>query len=151
MDDNEVQYLEKALNNDNNQSLMNLTFEKIDKKKNKIINEFELTKRDSNLILKKLQDYRLIEELPELQIGNYIRWINLSIKDDKNYPENNDCIELSKGAILSEIKIEENIILVLKNYGSKKFFQINFENNIIFQKLSNQEKIILYALDHINS
>ena len=47
------------------------------------------------------------------------------------------------------IKIEENIILVLKNVVSKKFFQINMEENLLFQKLSDQEKVILYAVEHL--
>ena len=79
--------------------------------------------------------------MQELRVGNYIRWIDL------NSPGN---LELKNGAMLSEIKIEDNIILVFKNFISKRFFQINMDENLIFQKLSDQEKIILYAMDHLS-
>lgn len=140
MDENEIQYLEKALDNENNESLMNLTFDKIDKIKRKTLEKLVLSKQDTKELLKKLDDYRYVEEIQELQIGNYIRWIDLN---------NPDKLELNTGAILSEIKVEEDVILVLKNFASKKFFQININENFIFQKLSNQEKVILYALDHV--
>lgn len=141
MDKEEIEYFEKAINNENNELLMNLTFDKIDKKKREILEELQLSKDETKKILKKLEDYRYVEEIQELQIGNYIRWINL------NDPDN---LELSNGAILSEIKVEDNIILVLKNLISRKFFQIIMDENFIFQKLSDQERVILYVLDHLD-
>ena len=140
MNENEIQYLEKAINNENNESLIDLTFNKIEKKKREILDELRLSKKEKKDLLKRLEDYRYVEEIQELQIGNYIRWIDLI------NPEN---LELQTGAILSEIKIEENTILVLKNLFSKKFFQINMEENLLFQKLSDQEKVILYAVDYV--
>lgn len=141
MNEDEIQYLEKALDNENNKSLSNLTFDKIDRKKREILDELGLTKKETKELLKKLEDYRYVEELQELNIGNYMRWIDL------NDPDN---LELKNGAILSEVKIEDNIILVFKNFISRKFFQINMEENLLFQKLSDQEKVILYALDHLD-
>lgn len=140
MNDNEIEYLEKAINNEKNESLVNLTFNKIDKKKKEILNELELSKKENKELLKKLDNYRYVEEIPELQYGNYIRWINL------NKPDN---LKLAKGGILCEIKIEDNIYLVIKNYMNK-YFQINMEENLLFQKLSDQEMVILYALEYIN-
>tara|TARA_B100001093_G_C26172421_1_gene736280 strand:+ start:13 stop:435 length:423 start_codon:yes stop_codon:yes gene_type:complete len=140
MNENDIEYLTKAINNESNESLLHLTFDKISKKKNIILHELELPKKKLSELESKLEDYRYVDEIPELHIGNYIRWINLS------NPEN---LVLTNGAILSEVKIEENIILVLKNVVSKKFFQINMEENLLFQKLSDQEKVILYALEHL--
>ena len=140
MNSDDIQYLEKILNNENNESLMNLTFDKIDTKKREIVDELSLSKKETKELFKKLEDYRYVEEMQELRVGNYIRWINL------NDPDN---LELKNGAILSEVKIEDNILLVLKNFISRRFFQINMEENLLFQKLSDQEKVILYALDHV--
>ena len=140
MNSDDIQYLEKILNNENNESLMNLTFDKIDTKKREIVDELSLSKKETKELFKKLEDYRYVEEMQELRVGNYIRWINL------NDPDN---LELKNGAILSEVKIEDNILLVLKNFISRRFFQINMEENLLFQKLSDQEKVILYALDHL--
>ena len=141
MNEDDIQYLEKALNNENNVSLMNLTFDKIDKKKKEIFEELDLSTTEIKKNLKKLEDYRYIEEIQELQYGNYFRWINL------NNPEN---LKLTSGGILCEIKVDNNIHLVFKN-NMNRFFQINMEENFIFQKFSDQERIILYALDHLEN
>jgi len=139
MDDAEIKYLEKAINNENNESLSNLTFDKIERKKKEILSELDFSQEKTNKLLKKLENYRYVEEMPELQIGNYMRWINL------NDLEN---LKLNNGSILCEIKIENNIILVFKNYMNKHF-QINMHENLLFQKFTDQEMIILYALEHI--
>jgi len=141
MNKDEIEYLEKAVNNEKNELLMNLTFDKLDNKKREILEELQLPNTKIKELLKKLEDYRYIEEMHELQPGNYIRWIDL------NYPDN---LDLKYGAILSEIKVENNIILILKNFVSKRFFQITMEESFIFQKLSDQERVILYVLDHLD-
>ena len=140
MDENDVHYLEKILTNETNENITNLTFNEIDEKKREIIGELELSKTISKDLLKKLQDYRYIDEMPDLQIGRYIRWINLT---------NPLQIKLTNGGILCEIKIEDAVILVLKN-SMNRFFQINMDVNLIFQRLSEQERIILYAIDLVN-
>ena len=78
--------------------------------------------------------------MTDLQNGRYISWINLTKPDN---------IKLTTGGILCEIKIEDSVILVLKN-NMNRFFQINMDENLIFQRLSDQERIILYALDYLN-
>ena len=139
MNENEIEYLEKALNNENNELLMKLTFNKIDKKKKDILDELNLSKKETKILLKKLEDYRYIDEMQELQYGSYIRWIKL------NNPDN---LKLTNGGILCEIKIEDNIILVFKN-NTNLFFQINMEECLLFQKFTDQERVILYAVDCI--
>lgn len=140
MNSTEIEYLETALTNEKNESIINLTFDSIDKDKREILGELELSQKITKNLLKKLDDYRYIDELVQLQYGRYIRWINL--KD----PEN---LKLRNGGILCEIKIDNNIILVLKN-NINRFFQINMEENLIFQRLSDQEKVILFALDYLD-
>ena len=140
MDNNEILYLETVLTNSTNENISNLTFQEIDKTKREILKELELSERITKDLIKKLEDYRYIDELQELQVGRYIRGINLT------QPEN---LKLTNGGILCEIKIEDTIILVLKN-NINRFFQINMEENLVFQRLSDQEKIILYALDYLN-
>ena len=140
MNDNEIQYLEKAINNEKNEFIVDLTFDKIERKKKEILDELKISRKIIRELLKKLDNYRYVEEMQELQYGNYIRWINLTNPDD---------LKLAIGGILCEIKIEDNIYLVIKNYMNRHF-QINMEENLLFQKLSEQEMILLYALDYVN-
>jgi len=135
-----IPFLESSLNNANNKNISKLTYDAINKEKELILNELALSKKSKNELLKKLKDYQYIDEYPQLTEGRYIRWINL-----KN-PEN---IKLTNGGILCEIKIKDSILLIMKNKNNH-FFQINMDENLVFQRLTNQEKIILYAIDLIN-
>jgi transposase len=141
MDDNDLIFLNKSLNNDNNESINNLTSDIIKTTKQNILSELPITKKYNSELTKKLKNYRYVEELQELHIGCYIRWINI-----KN-PENN--IKLTNGAILCDVKISDNILLVCKN-NINRIFNINMSENLLFQKLTDQEKIILYAMDCLN-
>ena len=133
--------LEKAYNNEENSQLLELTNEKIETAKIKMLNKLNLNKKQFKEISKKLENYRYIDELPELKYGSFIRWISL---------KNPEIIRLSNGGLVMEIKIElSGIIIVCKN-NLNNFFQINMNENLIFQKLNNQESVLLSALDYIN-
>ena len=134
-----IPLLETSLNNNNNKNISKLTFDTINKEKELIINELNLSKKNKNELLKKLKDYQYIDEYPQLIEGRYIRWINIT---------NPDHIKLTNGGILCEIKINDSISLLMKNKNNV-FFQIKLDENLVFQRLTNQEKIILYAIDFI--
>ena len=65
MNENDIQYLEKALINEKNEDIINQTFQEIDKNKENILNELELSKIDTKNLLKKLDDYKYIDEYPD--------------------------------------------------------------------------------------
>ena len=138
MNEEAMQFLNHSLNNDNNESINNLTSELIKERKETILNELPITKKELGNLTKKLKGYRYVEELQELHIGCYIRWIKLKNLEDE--------IKLTNGALLCDIKIEDNILLVCKN-NMNRIFNVNMSENLIFQKLTDQEKIILYAID----
>ena len=142
--DRENEELKKLLNiaieNDNNNCLLNETSNSIKDKKEKIIVELELNKKKEREIIKKLKGYRFIDDLSEIHIGTYIRWIKLDSSKD---------IKITNGAILVEILFDNESKLLLKN-NMNRFFRVNFNDNLIFQKLTNQELVILYAIDNID-
>lgn len=140
MNEYDVEFLEKSLENSNNKNISKLTFENINLQKNNIISQLNLSKKESKNLLNKLKDYQYVDEVPELVEGRYIRWINIT---------NPNNLKLTNGGILCEIKIQDYITLVLKN-NMNRIFQINLDENLVFQKLTDQEKIILYAIDIID-
>lgn len=137
----DIENLLVALDNENNESMMDLTKGKMNEQKNNCLQRLQLSRENLKSFHKKLKEYRYCSDLSDLTYGNYIRWISL---------KNPDNLNLKKGAIFCDYKIVNNMIhLVLKgNYG--KIFEIKFDECEIFQKLSNQEKIILKVLDMIN-
>lgn len=139
---NNKELLQKALNNENNESIIDLTTQKIKQINLNILKELHLDKKITLDYLKKLNGYRYIDELNDIKSGAYVRWIPIS--DPENLP-------LHAGGIICEIKIMDNgIVIVCKNF-MHKYFQIKMDENLLFQKLSSQELILLAALDHLSN
>lgn len=136
------QCLQKALDNENNASIMNLTTKKIKALKNDYLQKLQLSRDKLKDFHKKLQDYRYVDDLTDIQYGRYIRWINL-----KN-PEN---INLTNGGIIIDIKILSTGIHVVCKNNMNRRFQIKIDENIIFQKLTDQERILISALDYLEN
>jgi hypothetical protein len=137
-----VNKLIKALDDETNENLFNFTSDKMREMNLKIIKELQLPRDESLSILKKLKEYKYVDEMSDLKYGTYIRWIPI---------ENPKQIGLTKGAIFCEMKItDEGVFLICKNLGySSKHFRISMDSNLIFQKLTDQELILLSALDHL--
>ena len=139
----DVNKLLKALDDDTNESLLNFTSSKIKEMNYNILKELHLTKDETLNVLKKLDNYKYVDEMNDLKYGTYIRWI--PIDDVKR-------INLVKGAIFCEMKItDDGVFLICKNFGyNRRHFQISMDKNLLFQKLSEQELVLLSALDHIS-
>ena len=137
-----IQELLSALDNDEHSNLLNTSFEKIAKDKNDILQQLRFTKDTLKIYHNKLKDYRYIDELNDLKYGQYVRWINI-----KN-PEN---LKLTNGGIFLEVKLlDTGTHMIIKN-NMNRIFQINMDQCVIFQKLSDQERIILLALKYLNN
>ena len=133
--------LNKAVNNCENEPLLEKSFQLIELNKTNILKRLNLNNSTFKDLLHKLENYMLIDELPDLKIGSFIRWISL---------KNPNIIKLTNGGIIIDVKVENSgINIVLKN-NINKIFQIQMGNNIIFQKINAQEHVLLTALSFIN-
>jgi len=134
----------KALDDESNETLMNFTTKKIREMNLKILKELELPKKELIDIFNKLKDYKYVDEMNELKYGTFLRWI--PIEDPTN-------IQLTKGAIFCEMKItDDGVFCICKNFGFPvRHFRISMDKNLIFQKLTDQELVLLSALDHLSS
>jgi len=139
----DVNKLLKALEDDTNENLLNFTTSKIKEMNFNIIKELHLTRDETISILKKLENYKYVDEMNDLKYGTFVRWI--PIDDVKK-------IDLLKGAIFCEMKItDDGVFLVCKNFGyNSKHFRISMDKNLIFQKMTEQELVLLSALDHLS-
>lgn len=138
-----IDNLLKALDDETNETLLNFTTEKVRDMTLKILKELHLSRRDTNDIYNKLKDYKYVDEMNELKYGTYLRWI--PIEDPNN-------IYLTKGALFCEMKItDDGLFCICKNIGFPiRYFRISMDKNLIFQKLTPQELVLLSALDHLS-
>ena len=141
MSELEIDKLLGALENETNTSIMELTTSKIKQINNDAIQKIQIRGNELKQMHKKLKEYRVIRDLPDLQLGYYIRWIPL--KDPSN-------IYLTNGGIIIDIDILKNGIHIRVKNNRNRVFQIKYDECIIFQKLTMQEKVILSVLDHLD-
>ena len=131
----------KALDNENNKNIINLSSEKIENDKNDIIEQLFLSNQIKKEMKTKLKEYIYIDDLSNIKIGSYIRWINL---------QNPNSIKLTNGGLICDIKYLDNGCHVVCKNNFNKMMQINMESNLVFQKLNQQEQIILNVIDYLN-
>jgi hypothetical protein len=137
----DVDKLFKALDNDDNSHLLDLTNEKILNIKIDILKELGFSHERLLDILKKLRNYRYVDGMNELSYGAFIRWI--PITDPTK-------IVLTKGSIFCDFKVTDNgVFVVCKNFMNRHH-QFKLEENLIFQKITDQEQVLLSALDHLS-
>jgi hypothetical protein len=136
-----VDKLLAALDNDNNERIMNLTNQKIQHIKNKILQQLGISGEKLKSFHNRLKQYRYVADLGDLSYGSYIRWIPLT---------NPDKIYLTTGGIVLDIKFLEDGVQILCKNRFNRIFQIKFDNVLIFQKLNQQENILLSVIDHLS-
>ena len=136
-----INKLLKTLDNDKYEDILELTHSKIKTIKNDILQQLQITRQELKVFHSKLKNYRYIDEVDEIKLGNYIRTIDLKKKDN---------IYLTSGGIIVDIEaINESIIIKCKNFRNN-IFNLKFEEHLIFQKINNQEEILLNILTYIN-
>jgi len=106
-----------------------------------------LTKAERIGLMKKLIGYRYVDEIDSLHIGKYTRFIH-------KYPLTDDDevfkYVLSPGAFLTMVDyLDTGIVLTLKTWNNK-VFRINFDNCLIYQKLSAGEELVLMTADYLS-
>ena len=133
--------IQKALNNEENINIINTSIQEIKAKKNDILQQLGLNKEDLKSFHTRLDDYRYIEDIKDLRYGGNIRWINLKTKEK---------INLNACAHLCDIRLLHNGISITVKTYNKKFFTLYLNETLIFQKLNDEEKIILEAIKHLS-
>jgi hypothetical protein len=144
-----------SLDNDKNLSISKLTYDKINNMKYNMLQRLGMNDEELESMLLKLGDYRYVEELQDIQHGAFIRYIPLTSKNNRNRNENegdngdNSDIILKNGGFICDIKILGSGVHLLCRNHFRKIFQLKLDEVLIFQKLSNQEEIILSVFDYL--
>jgi hypothetical protein len=124
-----------AYDNDKNQYLENKT--------NKIIQQeiIESLGRENESLTTKLNGYRFVDEVDQLHIGKFTRWIPRYEKNAK----------LAVGGFVTNIDYTDNGILLTVKTWHNQVMKVIFDQCLLYQKLSSDEKLVLLAADYLNS
>jgi len=138
----DIQGLLHALNNDNNEAVVDLDYATIAKHKNDLLQQLNLPREELISLQKKLKPYRCVNTMEDLRFGSYLRWISL---------KNPEVIKLTNGGIVCDIReISGDIQIKCKN-KMNMIFQFKMSEVLLFQKLSEQEEVILKAMKYLGS
>lgn len=137
----DVEQLLKSLDNEDNAFMIDQTREKLQKQKNDMLQQLQLSREDLIKYHKKLKRYRYVGDLAHLKYGAYIRWIRLT---------NPDNLKLTNGGTILDIKIYEKGCNILCKNNMGRVFELRFDECMIFQKLTDQEEVLLDVLTYLS-
>ena len=108
----------------------------------KILKELMLDNETLISYLRKLKGYKYVDEIGDLKQGAFIKWIRIT---DPNNLVLNQC------GLVCDIKItDDDVIIICKNF-MHRHYTFKMDEVLIFQKLSDQEMVIISALDHLDA
>lgn len=137
----DVELLMKCLEKEENDCLMDLDTAKIHKIKNDMLQKLQLPREKLKKMNKQLKQYRFIDEIPDIKYGAYVRWIRLTDPQ----------LKLTKGGLICDIKIVKDDVLIVCRNTTGRFFQFKLNECLAFQKITDQEQVLLSALDYLNT
>jgi len=92
-----------------------------------------LENKQMQQLCSKLVDYRFVDEVYQLHRGKHIRWI----RKQGEYT-------LANGAVVMDTKFLDNgVHIMCRAPRTGKFFQLKWEECLVFQKLSEEERLAL--------
>jgi hypothetical protein len=141
-DDLNMELLTKAVENESNAHILNLTDENVTASKVSIISDIVPDENERQDILEKLNGYVYIDEIHEVRSGTYIRWLNVG---------DNDNITLEKGGIFCDVRFSDYGMALRCKTFRNKYYEVKMDNIILFRKLTPQERVLLCALTYLNS
>ena len=136
----DVDTLLKALDNEENAGLLEIDLNKIKQIKNDILQKVGFDRTTLKKYNKSLANYKYIDEIPDIKFGSYVRWIPL---------KNPSKIKLTNGGIVCDVKINDDVGVVCRN-AMNRLFEFKMAECLVFQKMSDQEMVLLSAMNYLN-
>lgn len=127
-----------AYDKDNNQYLQDKTNKIIQQE---IIESLKHLVEENESYLTKLSGYRFVDEIDQLHIGKFTRWI----------PKYEDETRLVVGGFVTNLDYTDNGMLLTVKTWQNQILKVVFDQCLLYQKLSPDEKLVLLAADYLNS
>jgi putative hemolysin len=103
------------------------------------LNALACSASEKEILYNKLTEFRHIDELNDIQMGKYIRWIR---KDKTPY-----CI--TNGGLVVNVKFSDSGALIVCKCPGNRFIQFKMDECLCYQKLSTEELLLLMAYENI--
>ena len=133
------------MNKTENNTIANMTLKKIAARRHEILSSLNLTPEKMAEFERKLTMYRVIETPYDLKHNQLIRWIPMRSLETRPY--------VTLGGTLFRVRenVEEGVHVVTIRNVKRFVFNIKFEVNVVFQRLSREELLILRAVEFVEN
>lgn len=138
----DVDALLAKIENEDDHYLENKTLADISKYIFEAVSELNVSTDLATNFCDRLSGYRYVERVCDLRNGKLMRWIKRPI----NLPLNEK--SLTNGGILMNIKIENSGVQLLCKNNAHRFFNIKFDDCLVFQKLTMEEQLIVMSYEY---
>lgn len=137
-----------AYNKETNSYLENVKSKQIEESIEKsldLLTCFKLAQVTRKEIIKTLVGYRYVDQLDELHMGKFTRWIQKYPLD----PDEKYRAKVERGGFLSNVDFNDNGVTLTIRMWNKTVIKLAFDNCLVYQKLSVGEELILMTADYI--
>lgn len=142
-----------------NDYLENKTMESVTGEIYERVSELPISVESMENICKKLIGYRFVDEIHELHKGKVVSWVRIrktatqELLESTGVTEENNYViqpKLSGTGIVVNIKFsDKGTIVVVANPPNHRFTQYRFDDCLTFQKMSQEEQLILMAYEYL--
>jgi hypothetical protein len=140
----QIQDLLDAAQNVDMDYLGEKTLETISEEVVQSLSVLDISDEKRRSICEKLVSYRYVDQIYQLHKGKYIRWIRIQSSDRSMAKPS----ELVIGGVVVNISFTDNGTFVLCNCRMR-FFKFKFDDCLIYQRLSDDEQMILSCQSYI--
>jgi hypothetical protein len=125
--------------------LENMTYDTIEKDKQMALQDYPVELREE--WLNSLKQYRVVYSIQDIVLGNFTRWLVWSKNNQQTEPTLLCGDTLHHGGVLTHIRFSDiNVFChIMFNYRRNIRAMITFNDTILFQKISNEEHMVLLA------
>jgi hypothetical protein len=129
-----------AIENIKNDSIINTNLNEIYNIKNNVFKQLQLSREKCIDFHNKLKKYRFVDEISDLNCGDYVRWIDLT---------NASQLNLANGAFICDVEINPDGVHIKLKTFKNRHIQLRMDEIFLFQKLNDSELVVLSALKYL--
>ncbi len=121
-------------------SLLDLDSRQVKAQRNDALQRLHLPRKKLIKFNQSLDAYRLVTSLDQILEGSYVRWITM--RDDGREPN------LTQGGHVCRVDIGNSVRILCRN-KMNRMFSFDFNAALVFVRLTDSERLLLSALDHL--
>jgi hypothetical protein len=130
-----------ALDDEDNEPLMGTDMASVVRDRDAMLERLGLPEDELAAMRAKLDNYRYVDEVHELRFGAYVRWVPL--RDPTK-------LRLTNGGIVCDMQVHDDGIHIVCRNNMHRMYQIRASECLVFQKMSDQERVLLEVMGHLN-